>query len=293
MSNIHSLESTKDKGKSNRGFLCWWSTHSGQEVLGPSGRANPDFASRLFDAARNAGAEQISAEEAEANSSGAASSTSFQGGVYRLGGHGQPSETIDKPAQAGRNAQPREAPVVVNFYVWTNGFSLDDGPLRTTEDPQNRPLLQAIMRGEIPQELVERHPGRKIDFHLIRKQTEYVPPKAKPFSGEGQRLGAIVPGVVYVDDHTELPVKKPMRTRLPRADHSNSGSSSICSNLCGHFQPCAHCPGSAQLCGWCGSNPGFRPFQFMTTYPSQAIEEESQTLKDAGILGASVLVKFI
>ena len=40
------------------------------------------------------------------------------------------------------------------------------------------------------------HPGKKVDFHMERKGTPYVKPKLKPFSGDGQRLGSVVPNVV-------------------------------------------------------------------------------------------------
>lgn len=48
----------------------------------------------------------------------------------------------------------------------------------------------------IPPELVQAHAGRKIDFHMVRKSEEYVAPKPKPFSGEGNRLGSVVPNIV-------------------------------------------------------------------------------------------------
>lgn len=40
------------------------------------------------------------------------------------------------------------------------------------------------------------HQGKKIDLHMERKNTPYVKPKMKPFGGEGQRLGAVVPSLV-------------------------------------------------------------------------------------------------
>ena len=41
-------------------------------------------------------------------------------------------------------------------------------------------------------ELVRQYRGSEIDLHIQRRGTEYVQPKAKPFSGHGQRLGEIV-----------------------------------------------------------------------------------------------------
>lgn len=84
--------------------------------------------------------------------------------------------------------------------IWENGFSIDDGPLRTFEDPASQAFLGSLQRGVIPNELQIHHRGREVDLHMERRATPYVPPKAKPFSSAGQRLGAIVPEVVTIDD---------------------------------------------------------------------------------------------
>uniref|UniRef100_A0A915CW91 SEP domain-containing protein n=1 Tax=Ditylenchus dipsaci TaxID=166011 RepID=A0A915CW91_9BILA len=158
MSNIHGLDSMNsgnssdgsdgnNKGKSP-GFYVGGSTNSGQEVLGPPGRDNAAFADRLFNAARNAGAQELPVESS-------ASATTSQTG-----------------------------PVVVIFNVWTNGFSIDDGPLRTSDDPQNGAFMRALVTGRVPEELAAVHPGREIDLQLVRKESEYVAPKPKPFSGK-------------------------------------------------------------------------------------------------------------
>jgi UBX domain-containing protein 1 len=35
----------------------------------------------------------------------------------------------------------------VNLNFWSNGFSVDDGPLRDMNDPENAEFLDAIKRG--------------------------------------------------------------------------------------------------------------------------------------------------
>lgn len=49
---------------------------------------------------------------------------------------------------------------------------------------------------QIPHELIILYPGRKIDFHMVRKSGLYVAAKLKAFSGEGYRLGSVVPRLV-------------------------------------------------------------------------------------------------
>lgn len=50
---------------------------------------------------------------------------------------------------ASAEADPVSNEVVVRLLMWENGFSLDDGPLRTLEDPQNAEFLKAIMKGYV------------------------------------------------------------------------------------------------------------------------------------------------
>ena len=38
-------------------------------------------------------------------------------------------------------------PVTVQLKFWSNGFSLDEGPLRMFDDPANREFLNSIEKG--------------------------------------------------------------------------------------------------------------------------------------------------
>jgi UBX domain-containing protein 1 len=305
--NSHSGDSDSDEDNQNRqNFFVGGSAHSGQEVLGPPTRENRgSLLANLFDAARNAGAEEISPEEAEANAN-AGSSHSYQGGAFTLGGHGQPSQSLQKPASTARAAAVQ--PVVVNFQMWTNGFSIDDGPLRSMEDPQSHQFLQAVSHGQIPQELLDRYPGRKVDFHMVRKGTEYEKPKPKPFAGEGNRLGAVVPNVVQepglvmpeapkltesesakllkdaqegLKVNTEEPTTR-IRIRLPTNQ-----------TIVGTFNQSHTIEAVRHFIVSADPSMAYQPFQLMTSYPIAVIEKEEETLKDAGLLSASLTAKFI
>jgi hypothetical protein len=80
----------------SEGCVLWLMTcinlfFSGQQVLGP--RRDEDVVSSLFDAARRAGAEQLSPEEA-AGSSSRGETRRLKSGGYVLGGHGMPSQPV-------------------------------------------------------------------------------------------------------------------------------------------------------------------------------------------------------
>jgi UBX domain-containing protein 1 len=101
--------------------------------------------------------------------------------------------------------------VPVTLKMWKTGFSMDDGELRPYEAPASREFMQQIMTGfvvlqfhyiynvnfsRIPAELVRAYPGREIDLQMEDHRTEeYKAPPMKPFSGAGQRLGAVVPAL--------------------------------------------------------------------------------------------------
>jgi hypothetical protein len=49
-------------------------------------------------------------------------------------------------------AGPARSPEVV-LKLWKDGFTVNNGELRSYTDPGNTEFLQSIQRGEIPQEL--------------------------------------------------------------------------------------------------------------------------------------------
>ena len=58
--------------------------------------------------------------------------------------------------------------------------------LRNAQDPENAAFLADVNRGRMPAELMGPDGNPEGDVHIIDKSGEqYVPPKAKPFSGEG------------------------------------------------------------------------------------------------------------
>ncbi len=70
--------------------------------------------------------------------------------------------------------------VVIKFFK--QGFVVDDGELRSLEDPKNQAFLDSIQRGVVPDEIMEKHPSAKKSGSFLDVQTEdhrqedYVPP---------------------------------------------------------------------------------------------------------------------
>ena len=98
---------------------------------------------------------------------------------------------------SGRTTPPDQATIVLK--MWSNGFSLDDGPLRSFSDPENEEFLSSIKRGAIPRELVRAARGKQVSLNMEDHHTEeYVAPKRTivAFSGAGHRLGAVTPETI-------------------------------------------------------------------------------------------------
>jgi UBX domain-containing protein 1 len=82
--------------------------------------------------------------------------------------------------------------------LWKNGFTIDDGPLRSYDDQQNREFLDSIQKGVLPRELIKEAQGAEVHLDMQDKRDEeYVPPKNQyRLYNEGYKLGSPTPTVV-------------------------------------------------------------------------------------------------
>jgi UBX domain-containing protein 1 len=110
-----------------------------------------------------------------------------------LGGDDTPSQMIPDPVAGTPEEDPAETRIL---HLWEEGFSIEDGPLRRFDDPQNAADLQMIRQGRAPLHLMGVRADQSVDVQLIKHDEKYkAPPKVyKPFSGSGQRLGSPTPG---------------------------------------------------------------------------------------------------
>ncbi|XP_017049938.1 NSFL1 cofactor p47 [Drosophila ficusphila] len=173
-------------------FYAGGSDRSGQQVLGPPKRKN--FREQLTDMMRSA-QEQNIAEVGPSTSSGGGGG----GAGGTVWGQGMRLGMTDNDHTAvGTNKPPPSSenkPVVV-LKLWSQGFSIDGGELRHYDDPQNKEFLETVMRGEIPQELLEM--GRMVNVDVEDHRHEDFKRQAAPqtFKGSGQKLGSPVANVV-------------------------------------------------------------------------------------------------
>ncbi|KAL4927768.1 P-loop containing nucleoside triphosphate hydrolase protein [Aspergillus undulatus] len=119
----------------------------------------------------------------------------FTGSARTLGGEDTPSRVIEAPSAPAQPQVPRRVRRTLHF--WVDGFSVDDGDLYRSDDPQNSEILNSIRQGRAPLSIMNAQHGQDVDVEIKQHDENYVRPKPKykPFAGQGQRLGSPTPGV--------------------------------------------------------------------------------------------------
>ncbi|EEF43806.1 plant UBX domain-containing protein 4 [Ricinus communis] len=149
---------------------------SGMLVQDPS-KGNGNDVDAIFNQARQLGAVEGPLDPLRPSSS----SRSFTGTGRLLSG-----ETIPSAPQ-----QPEA--VIHNIVFWTNGFTVNDGPLRRLDDPENAPFLESIRKSECPKELAPADRRSSVHVNLIRREEQCPEPEKQrhvPFQGVGRTLGS-------------------------------------------------------------------------------------------------------
>jgi UBX domain-containing protein 1 len=102
----------------------------------------------------------------------------------------------------GRQAPPppqeEEEAVVRHLTFWSDGFSIEDGPLYRYDDPANKDMLEAIKSGRAPPALFNVRYDQQLEINVAQRTNEAyrAPPKVtKPFEGGGNRLGSAAPEI--------------------------------------------------------------------------------------------------
>jgi UBX domain-containing protein 1 len=117
----------------------------------------------------------------------------FKGAGTTLGSDETPSQEVPAAPEAPAPAER----VNRTLHFWSDGFSVDDGDLYRSDDPQNAELLELIRRGRAPLRIMNVLPGQEVDVELKEHKEKYVKPKKKyaPFGGSGNRLGSPTPDI--------------------------------------------------------------------------------------------------
>jgi len=268
-----------------------------------------------------------------ANATSSKPATFFQGSAQTLGSDQVPSRPVAPPTapeSARHKSFPTALPVPGHFgsdlddeedenddeeevekhlTFWKDGFSIEDGPLMSYDDPKNKEILDAINRGRAPLDLLGVRLNQRVTMRVQKRLTEnYIPPPkapSKPFGGTGNRLGSPLPpsmapsapppaqtsnlanaqtsaqpSMIFEVDNS-LPVTS-VQIRL-------SDGSRMVTRL-NHTHTIGDIRRHIAL-----SNPTLatRPYVLQTTFPSRDLTDDNQTIKEAGVLGAVVVQRYV
>ncbi|EMR10289.1 hypothetical protein PNEG_01550 [Pneumocystis murina B123] len=225
----------------------------------------------------------------------------FSGTGYVLGGENEESRKIPDPTTLNVHLPPPKA--TRDLIFWKDGFTIDDGPLMRYDDPSNTENLQLINSGHAPLSLLNVEVGQEVDLRVQKMMDKEYKSSKKyvPFSGMGQRLGSPTPKII-----NSAPSKWP-------EDAKNGSRDIIYKHTVNEMSPTTTLQirfgdGSKHtvrfnLTHTIGDIYDFmnanritndsRDYILQTIFPNKEYLNKSLTLKDAGLLNAVLVQKYI
>ncbi|KAJ3369361.1 hypothetical protein GGF31_005265 [Allomyces arbusculus] len=299
---------------------------SGVAIQGPADKkpeTSSDLVRDILQLAQNRGPrpprddddddDDVMDEDSDSEDEGAARKpTYFSGAGHRLGSEETPSEVVAPQAAQDHPAMPKKlGKVKRTLTFWRNGFSIEDGPLHPYDDPHSKLILEALKSGRAPLHVLNVLPGQPVDLQVAHKSDEdFKPPPAKPFSGQGNRLGSVIPGDFASSSSEPLPptasssssrsVPPPTATGPLTAEFEVDPMQPTTSvqvrladgtRLVGKFNH-AHTVGDLRQFVR-RARPQQRAFSLNTTFPMKELTEDTVTLAEAGLLNAVVVQKYV
>lgn len=224
------------------------------------------------------------------------------GGGSGLSVLGPPGEGDDMASNlvAQAQAQARDGSMAggeglrrVKITLWANGFSVDDGELRTMDDPRNRKFLAEMQQGRVPSELQDPG-GANVDVDLEDKRGEEYAPPPKPayvaYSGEGQSLGGsqvqagALAGAAAEPDEQGPPVVDESQPTATFAIRLHTGkrlrAKLNLTHTVGHIRALIQAEGA-----------GSAPYVLLSGYPPSQITDFAMSVGDANLNGEQITQK--
>ncbi|XP_061340800.1 plant UBX domain-containing protein 4-like [Gastrolobium bilobum] len=215
-------------------------------------------------------------------------STSFTGTGRLLTG-----ESVQSTSQ-----QPES--VIHNIVFWSDGFTVNDGPLRRLDDPENASFLESIKKSECPKELEPADRRSSVNVNLIRRNENYPEPKKRhvPFQGVGRTLGSSSTSGEPEPTVASTPSNTGPAPSAGLVVDQSLPSTSIQlrlgdgTRLISHFN--YHHTISDIRAFIDASRPGGQQnYQLqMMSFPPKVLADETQTIEQAGLANSVVMQKF-
>ncbi|XP_075701216.1 NSFL1 cofactor p47 [Rhinoderma darwinii] len=293
---VHAQEEEEEEEEGQR-FYAGGSERSGQQIVGPPRKRSPnELVEDLFKGAKEHGAvavDRTSKSPGESTSRG----SPFTGGGYRLGA--APEEESAYVAGARKHRQGQDVHVVLK--LWKNGFSLDEGEMRSYQDPSNAQFLEAIRRGEIPGELRRLAQGGQVNLDMEdHRDEDFVKPRTsfRAFTGEGQKLGSTAPNVLSapsLSQQAENEARASSSVTIDDADPITSIQIRLADGgrLVQKFNHSHRIRDIRMFIASARPAMAATSFVLMTTFPNKELTDEDLTLKEANLLNAVIVQRII
>ncbi|XP_075419986.1 NSFL1 cofactor p47 isoform X2 [Tenrec ecaudatus] len=288
---IHDQDEEEEEEEGQR-FYAGGSERSGQQIVGPPRKKSPnELVDDLFKGAKEHGA--VAVERVTKSPGESSKPRPFAGGGYRLGA--APEEESAYVAGERRRHSGQDVHVVLK--LWKSGFSLDNGELRSYQDPANAQFLESIRRGEVPGELRRLAHGGQVNLDMEdHRDEDFVKPKGafKAFTGEGQKLGSTAPQVLNTSSpaqQAENEAKASSSVSIDEAEPTTNIQIRLADGgrLVQKFNH-SHRISDIRLF-IVDARPAMAATSFvlMTTFPNKELADESQTLREANLLNAVIV----
>lgn len=277
----------------SQAFYAGGSKTSGQQILGPKKKRNPEgIIKDLFEKAKEHGAQEVDASESAAGTS--KKSGTYQGTGYRLGTGGEPSEVIPGAPK------PKETKTSI-LKLWKNGFNVDDGTLRSYQDEKNKEFLASIQRGELPRELVNQAQGGEVHLDMQdHRDEDFVPPKKafNLYSTEGHKLGSSAAPVVSTASVTdkassEETAKKNMNLDSAQPSTQMQVRLSDGSRLIIKANVTKKISDIRSYINTARPEYMARNYTLMTQFPNKELTNNDETIEQAGVKSATIVQKLL
>ncbi|PVU95490.1 hypothetical protein BB561_001782 [Smittium simulii] len=184
-SRINTLDFESEDDSEDRQDYFAGGEKSGVAIRGPGAEGEPD--SSLVEKLIKKAQEYMKSSQNQ-NTENVATGSSFIGK-----GRSLDSSSTNADNLAQNDGNPDE-PVYRNLSIWRNGFNFDDGKLHNFDDPNSQLLLDNILQGRAPLDVLNVKQGQAVELRITKRSDEDYseePKKRQVFSGSGHRLGAI------------------------------------------------------------------------------------------------------
>lgn len=305
LSSVRDMDTDDDPSEKGQAFYAGGSEHSGQQILGPPPKKNPlkDMVSEVFKQAQAGNLEQLDLSHENPQDR----FRSFAGTGYRLGQ--TDNDTVAVPSTSNRK-KIQENCEKVTVKVYRQGFTVDDGDIRSYEEPRNREFFESITHNQIPAEL--RKQGKSmvhvnVEDHLSEDYVKKVP-TFKAFTGSGHSLGSPTPPTTseVISTTSSSSTNESNRPSSGNAENEANAASELNVNqdeastmlsirladgsrLSTRFNLTHTVHDIHQYITTARPEYSGRSFMLLTTFPSKELSNLSDTIQQAGLQNAAIL----